>query len=172
VPGFQPVPEPCNKEWLEALEFIINGDNQCNPFLDDMSDPPGGRNDCTAVVQHFLDSGPYECEPGDTPQTCKGALRVRAFFLVVNDFNPVYAGNGFTATGYSDLLSYTNNEFFIKNQSIEDIEMATAEPVEEIFFCINGVQLSEDPDDNQTCECLGDETDSLGFCPSRESNAN
>jgi hypothetical protein len=69
-------------------------------------------------------------------------------------------------------LSYTNNEFFIKNQSIEDIEMATAEPVEEIFFCINGVQLPEYPDDNQSCECLGGETDSLDFCPSRESNAN
>jgi hypothetical protein len=129
----------------------------------------GGRNDCRAVVQHFLNSGPYECEPGDTPETCKGALRVRAFFLVVNDFNPVYTGNGFTATGYSNLLSYTNNEFFIKNQSIKDTEMATKEPVVEIFFCINGVQLPEDPPDSQTCECSGDETDSLGFCTSRES---
>ena len=156
-------PEPCNEEWLEALEFIINGDNQCNLSK---------RTDCSAVTQHFLDSGPYECEPGDTPQTCKSALRVRAFFLVVNDFNPVYTGNGYTATGYSDLLSYTNNEFFIKNQSTNDIEMATGEPVGEIFFCINGVQLPEDPDDFQSCECFGDEIDSLGFCPSRESNAN
>lgn len=164
-------PKPCNEEWLEALEFIINGDNQCNPFLDDMSDPSGGRIDCSAVTQHFLDSSPYECEPDDTPQTCKGALRVRAFFLVVNDFNPVYTGNGYTATGYSDLLSYTNNEFFIKNQSTNDMEMATGEPVEEIFFCINGVQLPKDPDDNQSCECSV-KPDSLGFCPSRESNVN
>lgn len=166
LPWFQAESEPCNKDWLEALEFIINGDNKCNPFLTDGSNPPGGRNDCRAVLQRFLEGGPYECEPGDTPQACKGALRVRAFFLVVNDFNPKYTGNGFTATGYSNLLSYTNNEFFIKNQSIEDIELATGDPVEEIFFCINGVQLPEDPPDYQTCKCSG-ETDSLGFCPSR-----
>jgi hypothetical protein len=42
LPWFQPEPEPCNEEWLEALEFIINGDNQCNPFLTDQCNPPGG----------------------------------------------------------------------------------------------------------------------------------
>ncbi len=159
--------DSCSPHWNAAVDFVQNvipSESGLAPDPKCSIDASGEirREDCSQVVDHFLSGGPYSCNPGDAPQACQGALRVRAFFLLVNDFNPVYTGNGYTATGYANLLSPTNNEFFIPNHTAQELEQLSGEPLALIYFCINGKRLNYPPADTDTCQCQN--IDQLGFC--------